>query len=578
MKKTLMLLLFLLSFPVIFAELKTPYTVPEKLTAQEMLDAPELYDSSIFPIWGYACMQFTYKVFYSDKQGRQPEYVRINLNGEWHDMIKGEGDYERGVLYTYDYVPLSYDSNYYYFEASNGAGKARAGIIDTPNQGPLVYAENFDNNEIVLLNANGSKVWNYSIGKDMVEGVSISDNNLIAIVTNYYIYLFSPENNTPLWVYCKTCKIPDFVEGTFAGIEVSDNGEYVAAALMDDLYYFSADNNTPLWTVPLEARVIGLDISENGSLIALGTANSGDKGDKIFLYNNKGEKLMEYRAVHEGYTQSGNFYHPDMTPDGGYIAASTGCPDRRAYLFSSNGTLIFRSEGLTLDSPIHKSSISDNAEIIAYSLDNMQGKELLILFDKNGSQLWSFSGEDGSARGVSVSDNGEYVAIGTTKGHIYLFSAGSNNTLWNFFESVYTHFAEVKLSPDGILLAAGSDSKKIYLFSNENNTPLWVYNTTAWVNKLDFNGEYVVAGTGLKEYFAEGMNEPLGNFECDEIIILLQNAVCGDNICEPAVENYSNCPIDCCGDYCNNNNNNNIAQIIINFFRKIIEALSRAQN
>lgn len=606
MKKGVMILLVLICLSsFVFAELKPSqgYNIPAKLTAEETKDAPRLFNNVIYPGWGSPCMEFTYKVMYSDEKGRQPEYVRINLNGNWHDMEEVMGDYKRGMLYQYKYVPTSDKPNFFYFEASNGVGKARAGIIDSPDQGPTIYPEKFDNNQIILLDKNGKEIWAYDTGKDMVEGVSISKNGYVTVVTNYYIHLFSKDSKEPLWKYCEQCQIPQVVLGNFAGIEISADGNYIAAALQNNLYYFKRDSKEPLWTKLLEAGVIGLDISEDGSLIAIGTANAGEKGDKILIYDNKGNKLFEYRASHPGYEQTGNFYQPDMTPDGKHIAVSTGCPDRRAYLFSKEGDLIFRSEQLTYDSPVHKSAISDDGNLAAYSLDHASGKEIVILFDNKGNKLWGFSStSDSTSRGVSMSSDGNYIAAGTSAGNIYLFSKNSNKPLWKFSESIYTQIGEVKLNSDGSLLAAGGTSKKIYLFSKNSNKPLWTYNANTWVTKLDFNGEYVVGGTGLREYMGEGMREEIGEFNCKEIIKVPEEqfvtgekkteedfyegeVICGDGICIPRVENYENCPQDCCGESCENEEmkeekivesevlgeerKENILKIIINFFKRL---------
>ena len=568
---TFLILICLSSF--VLAELKPShdYNIPEKLTEAELNEGPMLFGNVLYPHLGVPCTEFTYKVWYSDEKGRAPEYVRINLNEKWYDMEKRRGDYKTGALYIYKYVPASDKPNWFYFEASNGVGKARAGIIDSPDGGPTFYSEKFDNNQIVLLDLEGNEVWSYDTGNDMVEGVSISKEGYVSAVTNHYIHLFSKDSAEPLWSYCENCKVPEIIYSNFAGIEISDDGNYIAVALQNRLYYFKRESKTPLWAKPLEAGVIGLDISEDGSLIAIGTATSSDeKGDKLLIYDNKGNKLFEHRAEHPGYEQTGNFYQPAITPGGRYIAVSTGCPDRRAYLFSGKGELIFRSEQLTFDSPVHKSAISDDGSLAAYSADNMQGKEIVFLFDNKGNKLWSFSSsEDSTARGVSISNDGEYIAAGTSLGNIYLFSKNSNKPLWRFFESIYTQMGEVKLNYDGSLLAAGGTSKKVYLFSRESNKPLWTYDANTWITKLDFNGEYIVAGTGMREYFGEGVREEIGEFNCKEIIKVYdpddaaegdngftgasgKEIVCGDGICIEPQENLETCPRDCCVEDCKN--------------------------
>ena len=142
---------------LVLAEEKTTEMVP-KLTAAETVDAPTLVDSSVYPFWGVPCTNYTYYAIYKDEKGREPEYMRIWLNGEWHDMNWLKGDPKSGATYVYNYVPNSGSTNFYYFEASNGVGKVRASIIDSPDNGPVLFSEKLDNNEIILLDKEGKEV------------------------------------------------------------------------------------------------------------------------------------------------------------------------------------------------------------------------------------------------------------------------------------------------------------------------------------------------------------------------------------------------------------------------------------
>ncbi len=568
MKRIILILILICLSSFVLAEDKPSYSyeIPEKLTAAEKADAPELR-GNIYPMWGVPCMNFTYYAVYQDSKGREPEYIRINLNNKWIDLKKRSGNPKSGATYVHHYVPTSGNTNFYYFEASNGAGKARASMIDSPDNGPVIFSEKFDNNQIILLDKDGKEIWTYDTGRDWVEGVAVSkDGNYIAAATNFYVYLFSKDSNKPLWKFCKTCKLPEYVSGNFAGVAISADGEYIAASLQSQLYFFERKSNEPLWTVNIESGAIGVDMSDDVGVIAVGVANAGDKGDKIFLFDKEGNTLGEYTAEHPGYKQTGNFYQPDVTPDGSYIAVSTGCPDRRAYLFSGEGNLLFRSEMLTTDTPVHKSAISDDGSLIAYSADHNQGKEIVFLFDNKGKKLWSFSSEeDAVARAVSISGDGNYVAAGTTAGHIYLFSKNNNKPLWKFTDSAFfSQFGDIKLNSDGSLLAAAGTTKKIYLFSKNSNKPLWEYTANTWLTKLDFNGEYIVAGTGPREYFFEGNSVSSDEIKCKEILQSelfevyygglteeLPRIICGDGVCEPP-ETEDICCEDCKAGGCEN--------------------------
>lgn len=571
MKKIILILVLISLSSFVFAEEKSTVGIVPKLTAEEMQDAPTL-SGGVYPSIGVPCMNFTYYAQYQDQEGREPEYIRIWHNGNWHDLTLLEGNPKSGATYTYNYVPNSGASNFYYFEVSNGVGKARASIIDSPDNGPVLFSEKLDDNEIVLLDKEGKEIWSYPTGKEWVEGVAVSkDSNYIAALTGFHIYLFSKESNVPLWDFCVNCNPSSTMSGNMEGIAISEDGNYLAGTLQSKLYFFEKGSNQPLWTADIESGSIGVDMSNDAGVIAVGVANAGEKGDKIFIFNKEGKKLGEYKPTHSGYVQTGNFYQPDVTPDGKYIAVSSGCPDRRAYLFSGSGNLIFRSEQLTYDSPVHKSAISDDGSLMAYSADHMQGKEILFLLDNKGKKSWSFSSsEDGTARAVSMSGDGNYIAAGTSAGHIYLFSKESNIPKWKFTSSAFfSQFGDLKLNQDGSLLAAGGTTKKVYLFSKNSNVPVWEYEANTWVTKIDFNGEYIVAGTGPREYFFEGNSVSSTPVVCKEIIQpepimnYLGNSIgsidskldtsgketflnsCGNGLCEPPEETENTCCEDC---------------------------------
>lgn len=569
-------LVLLLAMQTAFAELKYEdnWMVP-KLTGEEKQDAPDLSGAGVYPEWGVPCTNFTYTVVYRDPEGRPPAYMRIWLNGQWRDMNYLNGEYESGARYVYPHIPVSGTSNFYYFEASNGAGKARAGIIDSPDQGPMIYSQKFDNNQIILLNKKSSQpVWVMETGNDMVSDVAIArgvnrpgNESYIAAATFTSIYLFSSNSSRPLWRFCTDCSDPPIARTDYRGVAISADGNYIAGSLGSRLYLFKTESNVPVWSADIESNAIGVDISDDGAYIAAGVGNAESRGDKIFFFSRESNQpLWEYKAEQPGYEQTGNFYRPDLTAAGDRVAVSTGCPDRRAYVFSRDGSMVLQSERLTFDSPIHKSAISDDGRISAYSADHAQGKEILFVFDDEGRLLWNFSSPaDATARAVSVSGDGNYIATGTSAGNLYFFSSASSEPLWKFsVPGSFSQIGDIKLSSTGDLLAVGGAAKKIYLFSRESSTPLWEYGASTWINAIDFNDEYLVAGTGLLEYKFEGSDMSEEEVACTTIIqpppmeLVMGGSgggigedsdeppVCRDMLCEPSKgENYESCPEDC---------------------------------
>ena len=141
-------------------------------------DDPELSNGHVYPNWGPPCQRYTYSVVYRDQEGREPESMKIYFNGQMIDMqpafdesSAGKEDYQKGVRYEYKFVPNKIDSNFYYFEASNGKGRARASIIDSPDNGPVLFTTPFDKNEVAIVSRDtGQKILSFSTGKELVGG------------------------------------------------------------------------------------------------------------------------------------------------------------------------------------------------------------------------------------------------------------------------------------------------------------------------------------------------------------------------------------------------------------------------
>src|SRR3989344_5460724 len=119
MRKIILILLLICLSSFVLAEEKAAEMVL-KLPAAETVDAPTIVNSEVYPFWGVPCTNYTYYAIYKDEKGREPEYMRIWLNGKWYDMKLLKGEPKTGTTYTYNYIPDSGSSNFYYFEASNG--------------------------------------------------------------------------------------------------------------------------------------------------------------------------------------------------------------------------------------------------------------------------------------------------------------------------------------------------------------------------------------------------------------------------------------------------------------------------
>lgn len=480
---------------------------------------PELFNSNVYPPWGPVCQRYTYSVIYRDKEGRKPEYVKIYFNGKMIETQKADpndNDYQKGVRYFYKYVPNKLGSNFYYFEASNGLGKTRAGIIDSPDNGPVLFRSAFDKNEIAVIDPSansgqGKKILKFSTGKEWVGGIALSDDGrYLAAKTFKHVYLFdTTKPEKPLWQFnCEECG------ESKGGVDISGDGSKVIAALGEVVVAFNRTSSNPIWKYNTN-NAYNVAISRDGKYMAAATMGeeSNPNSNLLILWNSQsGKPLWQYHA-------SGNFHDVSLSSDGRFIAGSTGCPDRRFYLFSrdSNNPLI-RSEPLTRDSPVHQAKISADGSAIAVSSESDGGA--VFLFNKNSKMpVWKFPTIGGSSvRALSFTPDGRYVGAATFGGQAYIFDHQSNQPIasWQINNIA---LGGVDIADDGSFIAVGGTDNKLHLFDRDKKEGTEIL-FDEYLEEIDIsaNGKYVAAGTGGSVYFFETFDKDTTPISCTTVI------------------------------------------------------------
>ncbi len=557
---------------------------------------PELIGGRVYPNWGPPCQRYTYSVFYRDKEGRKPEYMQIYFNGKMIDMQKenqSDFDFKKGVKYIYTYVPNKIDSNFYYFEASNGLGKARVSIIDSPDNGPVLFSTAFDKNEIAVVEKNsGKKILSFATGREWVGGIALSDDGkYLAAKTSQHIYLFdTAKPQKPLWQFnCEQCRIGDDVKG---GVAISGDGAKIIAAFGEKVALFDKTSNKPIW-IYSGGNSYNVAISRDGKYMAAATA--GDEADTnanlIILWGGKNKKpLWQYHA-------SGNFHDVSLSDDGSFVTGSTGCPDRRFYLFSKNSNSpLIQTEPLTRDSPVHRAKISADGMLAAVGSEADDGA--VFLFSKDfKNPVWKFSTpQRSSVRALNFTPNGQYIGAATFGGDAYIFDKEKGSPIANW--KVNASLGGVDIADDGSFIATGGTDNKLYIL--DRNTKLKTeIPFDEYLEEIDIsaNGKYIAVGTGGSVYFFETyISQDRGRvFDCSKVIeppsenqmigegnfgepaqlsfwgriirfvknLLVKNedssskqpspkdteGVCGNDLCEPSLgETRENCSKDCIGE------------------------------
>jgi len=596
------LIVFVLALIVSFGVFYTRVLAEDKNIPSGMIpklpktaNDPELLNSNVYPPWGPVCQRYTYSVIYRDKKGRKPEYVKIYFNGKMIETQKADpndNDYQKGVKYYYKYVPNKLGSNFYYFEASNGLGKTRAGIIDSPDNGPVLFRSAFDKNEIAVIDKQtNKKILKFSTGKEWVGGISLSDDGkYLAAKTFKHVYLFDTNKpEKPLWQFnCEECG------ESKGGVDISGDGSKIIAALGEVVVAFDRTSSNPIWKYNTN-NAYNVAISRDGKYMAAATMGeeSNPNSNLLILWNNQsGKPLWQYHA-------SGNFHDVSLSSDGRFIAGSTGCPDRRFYLFSrdSNNPLI-KSEPLTRDSPVHQAKISADGSTMAVSSESDAGA--VFLFSKDKGQVWKFPTPGGSSvRALSFTPDGKYIGAATFGGQAYIFDHQSNQPVASWLVNNVA-LGGVDIADDGSFIAAGGTDNKLHLFDRDKKEGTEI-SFDEYLEEIDIsaNGKYVAAGTGGSVYFFETFDkdttpvicttvtEPKAEkeregscgigqkcedggvtpkaktgifgrfFEFLKRLLGLKSlsvestsgeAVCGNNLCEPNLgETKENCAKDCSG-------------------------------
>ncbi|OGK20212.1 hypothetical protein A3C23_03195 [Candidatus Roizmanbacteria bacterium RIFCSPHIGHO2_02_FULL_37_13b] len=535
---------------------------------QKTQNDPKLFEGHVYPNWGPPCQRYTYSVIYRDKDGQKPEYMKIYFNGDMIDMqpvfdksTAGKKDYQKGVRYEYNNVPNKVDSNFYYFEASNGLGYARASIIDSPDNGPVLFTTPFDKNEISVIDkSTGQKILNFPTGKEWVGGVALSDDGkYLAVKTSQHVYLFDTSKPIkPLWQFnCEQCRIGDDVKG---GVAISGDGSKIIAAFGERVALFAKTSNQPLWMYEKAGNAYNVAISKDGEYVASATAGdeANTNSNLIILWQSKSETpLWQYHA-------SGNFHDVSLSEDGKFIVGSTGCPDRRFYLFSrdSNKPLI-QSDPLTRDSPVHRAKISSDGTLMAVGSESDAGA--VFLFDKKSkSPVWKFSTPNGSSvRALNFTPNGKYIGAATFGGDTYIFDKDTNTPVANWKLNV--SLGAIDIADDGSFIAVGGTDNKLYILDKISKSKTDIpFNE--YIEEIDIsaNGKYIAAGTGGSVYFFETyISQDRGKvFDCSNVIEPPSESqmmaevginkrgeqanvsICGDGRCE-GPETIENCTRDC---------------------------------
>lgn len=353
----------------------------------------------------------------------------------------------------------------------------------------------------------------------------------------------SPEEdglNQLAWVYD--------VKGSISAISLSGDGTSIIAGLSTNEIYSIDKNGFFNWKYTFTSggtEVKTVSISYDGNTQAAGGGN-----DDIQVFNEAGGILWASDSDRETVS---------VSDDGQLIASSDwaggGLGGWGLRLYNRPGALLWASGGYN---PISQVSISGDGSLIVtgeyYGADgyldatNKQGSKVwsqkeysatlssisvsyngntiavgcnddrVYVYDSIGSLLWSYSTADGNEVYVDVSKDGSTIVIGSNDQKIVTFDRNGTK-LWEYMTQQLVH--SVSSSYDGSVIAGGVTDGKVYVFSR-NGTLLWTYQTENDVKvDLSDSGEELVAGSfDERVYFfltKQTINRPVAILEVENI-------------------------------------------------------------
>ena len=279
------------------------------------------------------------------------------------------------------------------------------------------------------------------------------------------------------------------------------------------IYFFSRENNEPIWRYDIgKNQVQNAVISDDGSRIAVKTNNY-----IYFFSKDSNQPLWKYPCEAGAEGPSGGGGWVDISSDGKYIAG--GCRES-LNLFSESGKLIWAYKG---NIGIYAVSISADGEYLA--VGTSFSDELIFFSRKSNKPLWKYRATS-DVHGLSVSSDGNLVAAGSHSPEemAYLFSKENNLPLTKYKTSPDAPVWTAAMSRDGTYTVYGLDNSdtytSIFLFSNDKNTPLKTWTTDWWARSVDISsgGKYIAVGSGDHNVYLidKDKDEPLWKFEADE--------------------------------------------------------------
>lgn len=284
----------------------------------------------------------------------------------------------------------------------------------------------------------------------------------------------------------------------------------------------------PLWTYETGDELRSSAISRDGNYIVAGSHDS-----KVYLFEKDGqEPVWSYRT--------GDYVNSlAISADGSYLAAGTEESDRTVYFFEKESSTPVWTYKTHEDSAgyggVFTMDMSDDGQYLVVGSCN---NRVYFFNTDNDEPDWTFSSSNFISR-VSISGDGEYIAVGAGDSDIYLFTKDSASPVWDY--SSGGPMSRAAISHDGNYLVGGSKDGYVYFFDREDSDPVWNFdaNSPIWGLAISDDGTYIAAGSedGFIYLFNKSSSEPLWSYQADDGIWSISISGDGETICAGSHDN-----------------------------------------
>ena len=108
--------------------------------------------------------------------------------------------------------------------------------------------------------------------------------------------------------------------------------------------------------------------------------------------------------------------------------------------------------------------------------------------------LWNYTMGD-SGKGLAITPDGKYLAVGSWDRNLYFFDTSNPNPLWN--KTLPDLVDQVEISADGDYIVASDGASTLYLFYKSNSTPIWNFTAGNHIRCISLtpDAKYIAAGS-----------------------------------------------------------------------------------